>query len=111
MGTVISYKYQGLTTANGKPRFPTYLRLRGDKAWDDVVADAQADLRRSENDAGGALVRAPSLMEATSPVRPRDNKRKAAAAEDDCGRDSGGGSASSGGAAAPKPKGKHAKKK
>ena len=111
LGTVISYKYQGLTTANGKPRFPTYLRLRGDKAWDDVVADAQADLRRAEKDAGGALVRAPSLMEATSPVRPRDNKRKAAAAEDDCGRDGGGDSASGGGAAAPKPKGKHAKKK
>merc|ERR1712100_569502 len=40
VGTVISYKYQGLTDANAKPRFPVYLRRRDDKSWDDVMADA-----------------------------------------------------------------------
>ena len=92
VGAVISYKHQGLTTANGKPRFLTYLRIRSDKKWDDVVADAQADIRHAEGDAGGrAQVRTPSLMEATSPVRLRDNKRKATAAEDDGDGDRGGG--------------------
>ena len=116
VGTVISYKYQGLTTANGKPRFPTYLRIRSDKTWDDVVVDAQADLRRAEEDAGGVLVRAPSIMEATSLVRPRDSKCKAAAAEDDGDGNRGGGGVDGDGGAAeavvPKAqKGKQAKKK
>merc|ERR1711933_408666 len=43
VGTVVSYKYQGLTNANSKPRFPSYVRIRTDKSWDEVVRDAQVD--------------------------------------------------------------------
>lgn len=43
-GTVVSYKYQGLTTANSKPRFPSYVRMCTDKSWDEVVMDARSDL-------------------------------------------------------------------
>lgn len=68
LGTVVTYKYQGLTAANGKPRFPTFLRIRTDKSWDEAVADAQADIDATAA-APAALVRAPSLMEKTSPVK------------------------------------------
>ena len=74
VGTVVSYKYQGLTTANSKPRFPTYLRIRTDKTWGEVEADARADLEFAELGANGSsLVRAPSLMEKTSPKTPPVN--------------------------------------
>ena len=46
VGTVVSYKYQGLTTANSKPRFPLYIRIRTDKTWDEVTKDAKADLAK-----------------------------------------------------------------
>lgn len=68
-GTVITYKYQGLTAANGKPRFPTYLRTRSDKTWDEVVADAAMDAERMAAEAGmPPLARAPSLMAAPPEV-------------------------------------------
>ena len=44
VGTVVSYKYQGLTNANSKPRFPSYLRIRTDKTWDEVIKDTEAEL-------------------------------------------------------------------
>jgi len=80
-GTVISYKYQGLTTANGKPRFPTYLRIRMDKMWDDVVADARADAERATVAASMLPVvqRAPSLM-AAAPDGPSGEAAAAATA-------------------------------
>jgi len=68
-GTVITYKYQGLTAANGKPRFPTYLRTRSDKTWDEVVADAAMDAERMAAEAGMVpIARAPSLMPAPPEV-------------------------------------------
>lgn len=62
VGTVISYKYQGLTDANSKPRFPVYLRRRDDKSWDDVVADAARG-----GDAGSP---APMAIEKEQPADP-----------------------------------------
>jgi len=51
VGTIISYKYQGLTDANGCPRFPTYLRRRDDRSWEEVVADATASSGSEVEDA------------------------------------------------------------
>ena len=57
---MITYKYQNLT-GNGLPRFPVYLRIRSDKSWKEVVADAQKDAAAAGLDAPVA-VRQPSLM-------------------------------------------------
>jgi len=58
IGTVITYKYQNLTV-KGIPRFPVYLRIRTDKTWEDVVADAKADI---DSKTVRAVRRQPSLM-------------------------------------------------
>jgi hypothetical protein len=62
IGTVVSYKYQGLTTANEVPRFPTFLRVRTDKSWTEVVADEHADRVAARKIAKPKLVRVPSFM-------------------------------------------------
>jgi hypothetical protein len=70
VGTVVTYKYQNLTEANSVPRFSTYLRIRSDKSWAEVVADAlqqdQQDVLDHDDDgamlSGQALERMPSLM-------------------------------------------------
>jgi hypothetical protein len=69
VGTVISYKYQGLTTANKVPRFASYIRVRGDKTWKECVADAAKDAAAAAAASlkPAKLTRNPSLMAADPP--------------------------------------------
>lgn len=40
VGEVVTFKYQELSN-NGHPRFPVFLRVRGDVTWDEVMKNAK----------------------------------------------------------------------
>lgn len=87
LGTVLTYKFQNVT-AKGVPRFPVFQRVRTDKIWEEVVADAQKDV---DDKLAASMVpglkRAPSIMASlpcSSPVEdaePPSKRHKRVTAE------------------------------
>lgn len=43
IGSVVSVQYAELDKRSGRPRFPTFLRVRTDVSWGDIVRQARAD--------------------------------------------------------------------
>jgi len=81
VGKVITYKYQNMT-AKGVPRFPVFQRVRTDKSWEEVVADAQKDADdKAAGSSAPSIARQPSLMaEALASKRQHASTAAAAAA-------------------------------